>query len=122
MAFSDTWLWAHLSLGPLVFLLAKVFRIWPPRKVNAWYGYRTWRSMRSQEAWDEAQRYSARAMERAALLTVIFQLVATRLWAEEEALLASAAFLIAALVGAIVCTERHLKALFDDEGKREFFD
>lgn len=121
MELSHPWLWAHLSLGPLFFLLAKAFLVWPPRKISAWYGYRTPRSMRSQQVWDEAQRYSARAMEWAALLTVVFQVVATRIWGGEEALLASVAFLVAALVAVVVQTERHLKELFDDEGKRKFF-
>ncbi|MEL6194705.1 MAG: SdpI family protein [Bacteroidota bacterium] len=35
---------------------------WPPQDINGWYGYRTPRSMKSREAWDFAQPYSARSM------------------------------------------------------------
>ena len=39
-----------------------VFWIYPPKKINEFYGYRTTRSRKSQEAWDFAQRYSAKLM------------------------------------------------------------
>lgn len=37
----------------------------PPKKINGGYGYRSARSMRSQEAWDFAQMYSGRFWFRA---------------------------------------------------------
>lgn len=37
----------------------------PPEKINGDYGYRSARSMRSQEAWDFAQMYSGRFWFRA---------------------------------------------------------
>ena len=39
-----------------------VFWIYPPKKINGLYGYRTTRSRKSQETWDFAQRYSAKLM------------------------------------------------------------
>ena len=39
-----------------------VFWMYPPKKINEFYGYRTTRSRKSQEAWDFAQRYSAKLM------------------------------------------------------------
>ena len=39
-----------------------VFWACPPKKINGLYGYRTTRSCKSQEAWDFAQRYSAKLM------------------------------------------------------------
>lgn len=36
-----------------------VLRLFPPRKINGLYGYRTKRSMQSQKKWDFAQKYSA---------------------------------------------------------------
>ena len=39
-----------------------VFWMCPPKKINGLYGYRTTRSRKSQEAWDFAQRYSAKLM------------------------------------------------------------
>ena len=48
---------------PLIFLvIGLVFWMCPPKKINGFYGYRTTRSRKSQEAWDFAQRYSAKLM------------------------------------------------------------
>lgn len=37
-----------------------VFLRWPPKEINGAYGYRTARSMASQEAWDFAHAYFGR--------------------------------------------------------------
>ncbi|MFN5621164.1 MAG: SdpI family protein [Flavobacteriales bacterium] len=51
----------------------------PPKKINALYGYRTLASMRSEEAWRFAQKFSARRMILvggfSAILTVIVGLL-----------------------------------------------
>ncbi len=39
-----------------------VFWTYPPKKINEFYGYRTTRSRKSQEAWDFSQRYSAKLL------------------------------------------------------------
>lgn len=36
----------------------------PPKSINHFYGYRTKRSMKSQEAWDFSQKYAAKSMLR----------------------------------------------------------
>ncbi len=36
-----------------------ILRLFPPRKINRLYGYRTKRSMQNQKKWDFAQKYSA---------------------------------------------------------------
>ncbi len=120
MEFESPWLVAHLAVGPLIFILAKVFRLWPPKQINYLYGYRTPRSMRNQDTWDEAQRYSTHMMQYAALATIAFQVVAVRVWPDERSILASVAFLVVALLATIAATERHLKATFDEDGKRKF--
>ena len=43
-------------------MVGVVFWMCPPKKINEFYGYRTTRSCKSQEAWDFAQRYSAKLM------------------------------------------------------------
>ena len=43
-------------------VIGLVFWMYPPKKINEFYGYRTTRSRKSQEAWDFAQRYSAKLM------------------------------------------------------------
>jgi uncharacterized membrane protein len=36
-----------------------LFKIFPPKKINSIYGYRTTTSMKNQEAWDIAQKIGA---------------------------------------------------------------
>lgn len=51
----------------------------PPEKINGGYGYRSARSMRSQEAWDFAQMYSGRFWFRAGRPAMAVSLVWTLL-------------------------------------------
>jgi len=47
-------------LIPFIFLVAGVItKIYPPKKINGTYGYRTKRSMANQKAWDFANIYSS---------------------------------------------------------------
>ena len=46
----------------IITVVGVVFWMYPPKKINEFYGYRTTRSRKSQEAWGFAQRYSAKLM------------------------------------------------------------
>lgn len=57
------WLFAlgySLLIPACMLLLGRSFQKHPPKTINGGYGYRTTRSMRSQQAWDFAQTYSGR--------------------------------------------------------------
>lgn len=58
--------------GGIIFILAGFVQFqFPPKKINSIYGYRTISSMKSQERWDFAQRFSEKEMmELGGLLTV----------------------------------------------------
>ena len=46
-------------IAGIFFLLAGVLiLIFPPKRINSLYGYRTKNSMKSQSSWDYAQKYS----------------------------------------------------------------
>lgn len=64
-----------LLIPVCMLFLGRHFQKKPPREINSGYGYRTTRSMRSQEAWDFAQRYSGRFWVRAARPTLAVSLV-----------------------------------------------
>ena len=53
-----------------------VFWKYPPKKINEFYGYRTTLSRKSQEAWDFAQRYSAKLMTMFGLVALVLAAVA----------------------------------------------
>ena len=52
-------------------MFAPEFFNWPPREFNGFYGYRTAKSMKSQEAWDFAQMYFGKVWLRTGLLMLI---------------------------------------------------
>jgi|SRR5690606_12805878 len=52
-----------LLLVGIVFILAgAIIYVFPPKKINGLYGYRTASSMKNQRKWDFAQTYSAKIM------------------------------------------------------------
>jgi len=52
-----------LLLVGIVFILAgTIMYVFPPKKINSFYGYRTASSMQSQQKWNFAQTYSAKIM------------------------------------------------------------
>jgi hypothetical protein len=115
----------HLLFGPLLLGGALYYRTHLPTEINSSYGFRTELSMKSQEAWDEAQRFGANAMIVAALATIAYQAAiyfATRRLGELAgpflSLYTSGIVLVAALLIAVAITESHLKKHFDAEGKR----
>ena len=59
------------GVSGLIFAIAGFLMLkFPPKKINSLYGYRTKRSMSSQELWDFSQIYSARLMSRSGLLMI----------------------------------------------------
>ena len=57
-------------------VIGLVFWTYPPKKINGLYGYRTTRSCKSQEAWDFAQRYSAKLITMFGLAALIVEAIA----------------------------------------------
>ena len=46
------------TTGILFVIAAAITLVFPPKKINLLYGYRTRASMKNQQVWDFAQRYS----------------------------------------------------------------
>lgn len=109
----------HLVLGPLMLVLSLIFKFFPPKEINDFYGYRTKRSKKSQEAWDVANAYSFNLMIIASLSTIILQLILILTVSKDNSIMISAAGLVMFLVGTIPLTEMHLKKHFDENGNRK---
>lgn len=89
-------------------VLGLIFLRWPPKKTNSFYGYRTQRSMQSQEAWQCANQFWPKAFLAVALLTCAFQVVAFY-YLEQKTGLYAAGFLVILLLCTIPATEWFLK-------------
>jgi uncharacterized membrane protein len=60
----------HFIVAPVILLASLLMKIWPPKKINYLYGYRTPRSMKNQLNWNIANTYSADLMMWAGITNV----------------------------------------------------
>ena len=116
---------AMFLLTPAVMLLfGWRFQKKPPKTINGLYGYRTARSMKSQETWDFAHRTCGRLWSRLGLVLLPVSLLAMlAVLGRGTAPVGLACFVIvmiqmAVLVGSLFPVERALKKTFDDFGRK----
>lgn len=62
MLFESVLLDMGLLLGGIFVVTGLIMYIFPPKKINSLYGYRTTKSMKNQERWGFAQKYAAKVM------------------------------------------------------------
>lgn len=60
-----------ITTGPILIIVGYIMLKWPPKNINALYGYRTRSSMKNQERWDFAQKYSAKEMTKIGLFYML---------------------------------------------------
>ena len=113
----DNTLIAQLFIGPLFLVLAIIFRAFPPKSINSFYGYRTAYSMTSQEVWDEANRYSFNLMLWIGIIVTLTQVVLQFTVEGDLKMLIPTIMLVTLLIAMIPATEVHLRKHFDKEGK-----
>ena len=95
----------------------------PPKKINSVYGYRTRRSVRSQETWDFAHYYFGKLWLVCGLVSIPISLVSICLVLGKSEQVISVAGLIVLgiqtllLLVTILLTERALKKNFDEFGR-----
>ncbi len=104
--------------GVVFMIVGLIMQKFPAKKINPLYGYRTTTSMKSQEAWDAAQRIGAAESIRLGLIQALIG-VAVGLTVATEVfpvayLLVSA---LACAIALIMRTENKLRALFPPVSK-----
>lgn len=102
--------------GVIFLLAAGLMYSFPPKKINYLYGYRTVRSMKSQESWDFAQQYSTIQMAKAALFMIVISFAGYLFPADNVALHLVGGMIITVMGVAymLVTTERELKKRFTE--------
>lgn len=103
--------------GILILAITAIIKLLPPLKPNSWYGFRTTLSMRNQETWEEANSFSANRMLQAGLILIVIGLVVQPLGKIGQELV-PVFCLLPLLAWMIISTEKHLKQIFDKNGKR----
>ena len=115
----------NLLIPALMIGLGLMFLKKPPQKVNGWYGYRTSRSMKNQDTWDFAQRYTGTVWWKwgwIMLPPVVVAQALTLLCPDMESMclwsLVPTTAETVVLVATIFPVERALKRNFDKDGNR----
>ena len=101
-------------------LLALIYKFYPPKKINRYYGYHMKSSMRNQDTWTEANTYVGRLLLLLSIFFLIAALVSSTLahfGLQELGLFALV--LILSCAGLYCLTEMHMKNVFDENGKRK---
>jgi uncharacterized membrane protein len=119
-----SWLFGPQLLGVMFLVIWTILHYYPPKKINNLYGYRTTLSQSSQQAWDEANRYSANYMIKLSVVMIVVGAITTTLLhiipMPAKVLVLATVFLvilsgIAPAILMIVATEGHLEKLFGDK-------
>ncbi|WP_232333208.1 SdpI family protein [Mariniflexile maritimum] len=63
------------GFGIVSIIAGLIMRKFPPKKINALYGYRTSSSMKNQERWDFAQFYSSKEMIKIGLINIVVSFI-----------------------------------------------
>jgi uncharacterized membrane protein len=71
----DNILFLPALTSPIFLIAGFVMYHFPPKKINYLYGYRTNSSMKSQERWDFAQKYSSIQMMILAIIMFVVSLI-----------------------------------------------
>jgi hypothetical protein len=96
-------------------IAAAVQHFFPPKKINALYGYRTVASMKSQERWEFAQKYSTTQMFKVSVFMILISF--TGYFFPDSVLarlIGSFIITIAGVVYMFITTERELKKRFTE--------
>ncbi len=108
----------NLSLGPLILVLGIIFRVYLPKKINGVYGYRTPRSMKSQEAWDYSNELSFNLMIGAGAITTLVQGSLYFFLDFGTLVMVTSGVLVGLLIIMVIYTEIQLRQRFDADGNR----
>lgn len=101
-------LFLSLLIGLILFLLGLIFKLYPPKKINPWAGFRTRLAMSDQTLWDEANRLGSLIFIKVGLVSMALGLIFFLLdW--ENYFWVIHALTILSVIAGIFYINRHLK-------------
>ena len=121
------WIWMFIVaiLCPTVMIVAGLcFRKSAPKKINAFFGYRTTMSMKSKDTWEFAHKYIGNLWTVLGFTLIVPSAVPMFFLVDKSEELISVFSLVicfvgmAAIIASIIPTEKALKKNFDRDGNR----
>jgi len=93
-----------------------MFKLFSPKSINSWYGYRTPRSMKNSRTWHFAQKYSANKGLQLMIITLIIQFIFYSVLSDKSNIHLLTLCVWLPLIGLLIFkTERKLKQLKNTE-------
>lgn len=106
-----------LSVNGLLFALSIVFYFFPPKKINAIYGYRTNRTIENDTIWKAANSFFSKELLKYSGITLVAGLFFA--FIKPDITWQPMALMLLALGVSVVKTEQELNKNFDKEGKKK---
>ncbi|TYB74408.1 SdpI family protein [Bizionia saleffrena] len=101
-------------VGVIFVLVGCIMHLFPPKKINPLYGYRTRRSMKNQEQWDFAQTYASKLLIFCGVTLTFISLLGFVLEVSHDiAAILSTLLIIGSIIPVLVKTEKAIKTKFD---------
>jgi uncharacterized membrane protein len=96
-----------------------IFRFFPPKKINLFYGYRTSASMQNQETWQLANQFAARLMVQLGLLLAAVGIITFILPPSPfTGVFVGIALVLISAFMQFYFTEKHIRKTFDEHGNK----
>lgn len=115
MQIVDSLLIVPLLCGGAFILAGLIMLIYPPKKINGLYGYRTPNSMKSQERWDFAQKYSSLELIKAGTILLLGSTFGVIFdFGDELAIIFGLCLMIAVIVVLFIRVEKAIKKHFPE--------
>ena len=106
----------HVMLAFSALLPAFLMQFIDIDEPNKLIGYRTKWSMKSQETWKFAQKYSSKMMWWATIVTLTIQLFSFFALEKEAGIIVAVSVFTVGMMSAIVLTEKQLRVRFNKDG------
>jgi hypothetical protein len=122
------WILPALIIPSIVLLVSLLYTLFPPRKINSLYGYRTPRSMLNQDTWAVANQLAPKALITVqigigvliVLVGVLHKYEIVSIFNNEDSFyLASMVLATASVTSVFFIVEKNLTKLFNDDGTRK---
>lgn len=108
--FQDTFSFTVMLSGIICLLAGFIMNIFPPKKINDFYGYRSRRSKKNLENWQFAQTFSSKTMIWSSIVLIAVGYLGTLIeFPRKIAIVIALAIIIAWSIFLIRRTERALK-------------
>ncbi|MEQ3501238.1 SdpI family protein [Tenacibaculum sp. SSH1-16] len=106
-----------LSINGLLFLFSIIFHFFPPKKINAIYGYRTNKTMKNDTIWQFANTFFTKEFMKYSAVSLVASLVLA--FISKELTWQPMAIMLLSLAVSVVKTEQEINKNFDGDGNRK---